>query len=281
MLTRSISPLWAVLVVAAVAGSVGLRRFGLTIRHVRNARFAFTGITAACAVSAAWTVYSGTLRIAPPSPTATAFDQRSGSAIAATLRASLSWWKQAYADFGYNNLFFPRLWYFPVIALLGLYVWICRPTARAAAAAFATGVVAYGVSVSIAAFDDHTLGNWWQGRYTLPVLVLLPTLLIDARSKSSLDRGRRAGAYVLGVGLAIYMMLAVVLVGATAASRSTWAVAENHSWVAPLPWPSLSIVGGVAIWALLWVGMQETDAVRPRIASPGRASARSMAASPK
>ena len=174
-------------------------------------------------------------------------------------------------------------WLDAPIPAFAVYAWLVAIGGAAAYALIANtrGLLAGGVLVFVAAVSSWTFellqnndsGTYWQGRYSLPLLVGLPLLLVLGRDDPAVDTTAGDGTVErFGQRLTVWMGvtgLVVLNLGAWAAARR-WGVGLDGSY---LPWrweTSLQPVAPVVPLALLaasTVGLGWLIAVAPRRAS--------------
>ncbi|WP_162599757.1 DUF2142 domain-containing protein [Nocardioides solisilvae] len=171
VLVRLIAPVWVgvwFLVFAILAGGVVWR----ALRQRRN--LAWMGVPVlATAVSALWTFTSGVDDVGK----VPAFDYSWGERLVLsrqrndpdTIYEMVGWfgWLDAPLDIRVLELY---LW--PALAVVVLAAAFLR--SREVLALIFLGVCTYVVPIVLQAANWNTGGQWWQGRYTLPLMVLLP-----------------------------------------------------------------------------------------------------------
>lgn len=146
------------------------------------------------------------------------------------------------------------LWGLLVAGLLGVALWLAARRERVLL--IAVTLLAVGFPLLFFAWSYRLSGFGLQGRYALPVLVLVPMLaghLIDRSAAALRARGVRRGA-VLGVCVVGPAQVVAWVVNARSASGAhTWlGFLHSAAWSPPggwLPWALSVVVGGAAMLA--------------------------------
>ena len=173
MLCRGISPLWVFVIFAVLAVLAG-RRGIVAVARTRGARVA-AGVIVLSGVAALWWIaaaHANVLRNIGGLP-----PRLSNVSVAATsLGQSTAWIHQMVGVFGWLDTSAPYFTYVVWYAAVGFVLVLAFAVARLrpAASLLLLVVAVVVVPVAILEHDAHQLGEFWQGRYTLPLAVGLP-----------------------------------------------------------------------------------------------------------
>ncbi|WP_157953123.1 DUF2142 domain-containing protein [Nocardioides allogilvus] len=201
-ITRMISPVWLAIWLGVLLVAFG----GVLVKRLLERRMlAWTALPiVASLVNCAWTFSSaGAL---------------SGTPVAAQVSASQAWsLSAARIDGGLNEVvgqfgwldttLSPRDYTFYIAAAVFLIGILATFVDRRRLVAIATLIAAaYFVPVAIQAAQWNSVGPVWQGRYTIPLLILVPTMaaMVAAQSEHPLTE-RIAFAFVPVTGLLAYV----------------------------------------------------------------------------
>jgi hypothetical protein len=194
-LTRMLSPLWLACFALVLLVALG-RRLGPAFRRPRLAWLALPVL--ACGVSGLWTLTQIGF-VAPAVPYA---DLSFRDALRESLiQIDISNLKQAIGVFGWGDTSLNEAQYdYFIIAstFLVAMTWLFLTVRRSVALAL-LAVLAYALPVVLQAWQWNANGPIWQGRYTLPLLVLIPICCFGwaASSRSfTADHWRRARVIV-------------------------------------------------------------------------------------
>jgi hypothetical protein len=246
---RSLGPLWAVLILAAVALSAPDRRRTLgRLMRDRAVLLAAAGVLVVTLLSLAWIFSTGSLVIGkvPDAP-----DMSTGEKVQSLVKTLVAWIFQSIGAFPYRNVPAPMAVY---ACYLVVVVWFVARGLRAADRAERAAICTVAVlalliplGITIATFDDY--GIAWQGRYTIPF-----SLGFIFLSGAALDRAARQLSRPLMVISGLLFVAAQALSPAMTAAKERLDSpgVANGDWLLVSPWV-LGLVATVAA-ATLWLG---------------------------
>lgn len=279
MLARQIGPFWVVVVLAFAALLAGKRRIAELARS--RAMWIAAGATVLCGI-----VWLGWTAAAHPfllESNANGVNAPAREIMAAQVGRMWTLTQEAIGVFGWLDTRAPfltyLLWTTGVLVFTAL-CWMCARR-RLAYLPVVLLVVALAVQTYFEFRSVGELGYFWQGRYTLPMLVGVPLLAgfgigSSGRAPYVAVRAARAAAIALGVALylAYYQFLRRFTVGASA-SLAFW---TDPSWSPPVPALLLLIGSIVAIgaWLLLLTAAASRDEQDPGLAATSDVPAASV-----
>lgn len=174
---RSISPLWLLLILGALAALAGRRR----LVELLGRRFTwFWGgvVGAATLVSVAWTVLAGANPVPPERADKTSFLDAVGLSLAVMPQRL----DQYIGRFGWLDAHSPSYSLVVITAALGFVVVLGLVLGRRTEALVVAGLLAAVVAlpVVIEAVQFNSTGYFWQSRYQLPLAVGIPMVAMAA-----------------------------------------------------------------------------------------------------
>lgn len=255
---RGLSPVWILAAAVVVAVAVGVS--GALRRLARPPYLLAVGVVAlSTAAAAVWTLRSGSLG---------AVGVYSGAGTSASqgfvrmLETSVDYWHQAVGNFGWLDTPAPSYVTFLYDALLGVLVvsvLLFVRRSRAVAGVWLALAVALLVPPLVQAASVTESGYIWQGRYTMPALVVLVLMAAWAgadRFETVRPReARRVTVFVvLAVSLAHFVCLATNLKRYASGLWTSWAtMVLEPVWHPPLlgapAWLSVLFLGSMAAGA--------------------------------
>lgn len=262
MLARQSGPFWVVVVLVFAAVMAGRSRIGELARS--RAMWLAAGATVVLGIVwAGWTLTAHPFLLeANPN----GIDAPAREVLAAQVGRMWALTQEAVGVFGWLDTRAPFLTYLVWVSAVVLLVALCAMCARRRTAYLP--IVLLVVALAVQTYSEFravaALGFFWQGRYTLPMLVGVPLLAGcgiggSARAPFVAARAVRMGATAIGVALflAYFQFLRRYAVGA-ANSLAFWA---NPSWTPPVPIPLLLIGSILAIggWLVVLVAAASND----------------------
>jgi hypothetical protein len=269
ILTRPISPLWALMILLTVAVTTPRSTFAGLVRQ--RAMQVCAGVVALVAVAqTSWVVLAQSTRLfgTPQHVTRAA---ALGKVLTFTHVHHLA--SQMVGRFGWLDTGAPllTLLIWAGLALGALVIGLLSGSRRLRLALAAALLAAVLVPALLEASSFPRIGYWWQGRYSMPYWIGLPFLALVGRSVRARWRvllsGVVAGAVVIGQLDAFSRTLARYTVGVghgIALANLKW-----HPPLAPLPLMMLFAVT-VAGWAV-WCAWLATSRSRPTSIAHSRA----------
>lgn len=241
---RVISPLWLVIIWVVTLHRKG-RAIARLLRHDRRAFIAGLIAIMGIAENAVWSLASGSLNIARPERWVIAPASGVGALIE-NIERSYSWWHEAWAAFGYLNWYFPSSLYgLPLIALAAFGVAV-RPSRRSVFEVGLLVLLAEVISVALATSEYQTLGYWWQGRYTLPLICGVPILLLSSAARrparTTVGGSRRLATLIVSAIVVISAVVGVAVATMPGLARTTWAMNNHIAWSMPTPTSALVLI---------------------------------------
>lgn len=272
---RGLGPIFAVLLLALLAGVAGRARIAQLARRVDLWGWA-AGAGAMTVASAIWL---WTIQRDFPLP------ERPGSGLATAVEYLPFYLRQTIGVFGQNDSALPPLaaWAWMVV-LCGIFIGgVRRCTPKSALIAVATLAGGVAISVTAEGFSLPPIGFFWQGRYAMPLLVgayLLATCTpprgdgtiadplrsdVDIQPVAPGDLGsllRQKETSTAAVRGALGVFLVVHATAFLAVARhhgakggdpqSWWDLLVDPRWSPPLTFPVLFVVYVGALFALAW-----------------------------
>lgn len=276
IVSRSISSLWLLIAVGAVAHGAGWRRTVTALRS-RPGRVSIATAIVVAAANAAWTWYSNALSVTTPIGIGVT-PQHLGLTreLDRVWQHSDVWWSEIYGVFGYTNVHLPAALYAAAAVTGMLFVVVVRPARRNLATAGALVVAGFSIALLIEAMGFDTLGYWWQGRYLLPLLVGVPLLLAEGGTRTP----RRAAVVTVAAAVVTLDTVALWWLARRGSQSTIWGEV-NGGWSPPAPsvllllGAALSLGGLAAIAARRALTGASVVVIDTRSAegSPGEASA--------
>jgi hypothetical protein len=257
VLTRQLSAMW-LLLGAVVLVVVGGRAAVRTLLTSRRGRWIVGALVAAGLAQVAWLAAAGSLgSVADPR---VATDDPPVTVVRTVIGQVSSNVTEMIGVFGWLDTPPP---YVTVVAWVALWAGLGAAVLWAAPRRWALGVAA-GVALVLVVpalleiKDAPVTGYYWQGRYTLPLAVLVPVLGAVAVGRGA--SGRLPGRVALAVGVAV--VAGQVAAFYTALRRNSVGIEGSlllrGGWSPPLP-PWVLVVGCAAAWvALVVVALRPT-----------------------
>lgn len=274
--TRGLSPLWLGVAVLVVALAAGVPRFlGRVVRPPVVLSVAVVAVSAVLGVL--WTLRSGSLNavgVYGGAGTSTA------QGFVRMLETTTDYTSQAIGYFGWLDTPAPSYVVFVYSGLLGLVVvaaLLFRGSTRRGVAVWAALAATLLLPAAVQASSVTESGYIWQGRYTLPAIVVLVLVASYALgSASSARTGARqpeAGARdVRRVTTFVLVATAVLHLACLMTSLRRYSVGISAAWprmmseplwhpplLGTVGWSVLLLVGVVAATALAWVVIRGVD----------------------
>ena len=254
MLARQSGPLWVAIVLAFAAVLAGRSR----IVELARSRSMWLAAGAAAASGIVWAGWTLTAHPFLLEDNPNGIDAPAREILAAQVGRLWALTQEAVGVFGWLDTRAPFLTYLVWVSAVVLLVALCAMCARRRTAYLP--IVLLVVALVVQTYSEFrsvaALGYFWQGRYTLPMLVGVPLLAgfgigSSGRAPFVATRAARMGAIAIGVALflAYFQFLRRYVVGATN-SLAFW---NDPSWSPPVPVPLLLLGSIVAIGAWLLV----------------------------
>ena len=252
VLARQLGPLWVAVALGFGAWAAGWERMK-ELAGDRSMRLA------ALATAVSGVVWAGWILVARPLVTESNSAAQTLTTVG-TLEAQIGrlWGvtQQAIGVFGYLDVRLPLftylVWIFGTVVLLAL-CWMFG-SGRLAYAAVSLLLVSFAIQMAGEFRSVDTIGFFWQGRYSLPMLVGVPLLAAIGLGTSERTPRvpRRAvitagGAIGVALFLAYYQMLRRYMVGAAGPLR-IW---NGADWTPPVP--AILLLLAFAVATVAWV----------------------------
>lgn len=222
---RPVSILWLAVIWTACF-AVARRGWLREVVWAPQQRMALLSMGVATLLSLGWTFYSRVSDIAAPS-TGRPSPVSVLEALKISLERSGQWLREALGSFGWNGAYLAWplciVW---IVAVAGI-VWTARPTRRTITIGLVVLLLAWTLSVLGNALAYNTLGNWWQGRYVLPLLVGTPLLLVSGTATGKQRSQQRISA------ITVFMLISV-----QAAGMLLWMHRTMNGFGNPFRWNS-------------------------------------------
>ena len=216
ILSRPISPINAAVIVLVLATSIGWDRSRALIRG-RSCRSLWMSVSIATAVAGFFLVLFGFPTLTGPARMpALSFV----SSVWSTLRPAVGQLRQCIGNFGWLDLPAPQwvivVW---ISALAGLFAYGLAVSRRCRRALPLLALAMLAILVIFQAPEINTVGDYWSGRYWLPLAVGLPLVASSVEPHMVYQRARSAGRSALE--LAGFVSVGALLIVAQVAAFLT------------------------------------------------------------
>ncbi|WP_456826068.1 DUF2142 domain-containing protein [Cellulomonas sp. P5_E12] len=251
---RGLSPLFLVIIAAAVVLASPLRQTGVILR--RRFIWPWIGLVGLATVAAlAWTRYAGTLGSdgVVHHPELEFWD-----AVQVSLGSTSNYVANMIGQFGWMETGLPIWVYFLVVSVVGALCALALAvgTWRERLVLVGLALACIVIPVVLHSTQAKYLGIVWQGRYFLPAVVGIPILAAFVLDGSPDSPGRRIGrnlCALFGAAWFTYQLVAffINLHRYTFGAGREWFVTPIDEWVPPLPVPVLGLILAIGLAGLV------------------------------